>query len=126
MLREGGAIAVRFAKARTGSFVLAVLGAALFVGAIVASAVVIGWVTDELIIPVLDEGADYEDLLWPAMWAVIGVAVWKAAAIVLRRTAAGFLQFRVQADARHDLIDHLLKLELAWYQRQSTGTLLSL
>ena len=125
MLREGGAIAMRFAKARPGSFFLAVLGAALFVAAIVASAVVIGWVTDELIIPVLDEGADYENLLWPAMWAIIGVAVWKAAAIVLRRTAAGFLQFRVQADARHDLIDHLLKLELAWYQRQSTGTLLA-
>ncbi len=125
MLREGGAIAVRFAKARTGSFLLAVLGAALFVAAIVASAVVIGWVTDELIVPVLDQGADYDTILWPAMWAVIGVAIWKAAAIVLRRTAAGFLQFRVQADARHDLIDHLLKLELAWYQRQSTGTLLA-
>lgn len=125
MLREGGAIAVRFAKARPGSFSLAVLGAALFVSAIVASAVVIGRVTDELIIPVLDEGADYADLLWPALWAVILVAIWKAAAIVLRRTAAGYLQFRVQADARHDLIEHLLKLELAWYQRQSTGTLLA-
>ncbi|MGA9597538.1 MAG: ABC transporter ATP-binding protein [Acidimicrobiia bacterium] len=125
MLREGGAIAIRFAGARTGSFSLAVLGAALFVSAIVASAIVVGRVTDELIIPVLEGGASYADLLWPAMWAVIAVAVWKAAAIVLRRTAAGYLQFRVQADARHDLIDHLLKLELSWYQRQSTGTLLA-
>lgn len=125
MLREGVAIAVRFAKARPGSFSLAVLGAALFVSAIVASAVVIGRVTDELIVPVLDQGAPYDDLLWPAMAAVFGVAVWKAAAVVLRRTAASFLQFRVQADARHDLIEHLLKLELSWYQRQSTGTLLA-
>ncbi len=125
MLREGGAIAVRFAKARTGSFVLAVIGAALFVSAIVASAIVIGRVTDELIVPVLDGGQDHEDLLWPAMWAVVAVAFWKASAVILRRTAASFLQFRVQADARHDLIDHLLKLELSWYQRQSTGTLLA-
>ncbi|MEA2001120.1 MAG: ABC transporter ATP-binding protein, partial [Actinomycetota bacterium] len=125
MLREGGAIAVRFARARPGSFSLAVLGAALFVAAIVASAIVIGNVTDELIVPVLDQGASYSDRLWPALWAVLGVALWKAAAIVLRRTAAGFLQFRVQADARHDLIEHLLKLELSWYQRQSTGTLLA-
>jgi ATP-binding cassette subfamily B protein len=125
MLREGGAIAVRFARSRTGSFVLSVVGAALFVSAIVASAIVIGRVTDELIVPVLDKGQPYRDLLWPAMWAVVGVALWKAAAIVLRRTAAGYLQFRVQADARHDLIDHLLKLELSWYQRQSTGTLLA-
>jgi len=125
MLREGVAIAVRFARARTGSFTLAVLGAALFVSAIVASAMVIGRVTDELIVPVLDQGATYESLIWPAMWAIVGIAVWKAAAIVLRRAAAGYLQFRVQADARHDLIEHLLKLELAWYQRQSTGTLLA-
>lgn len=125
MLREGGAIAARFARARTGSFSLAVLGAALFVSAIVASAMVIGRVTNELILPVLDQDAAYKDLLWPAMWAVFAVALWKAAAIVLRRTAAGYLQFRVQADARHDLIDHLLKLELSWYQRQSTGTLLA-
>ena len=125
MLREGAGIAVRFAKARTASFSLAVLGAALFVSAIVASAIVIGWVTDELIVPVLDQGASSEDLLWPAMWAVVGVALWKALAVILRRTAASFLQFRVQADARHDLIEHLLKLELSWYQRQSTGTLLA-
>lgn len=125
MLREGVAIAVRFARARTGSFSLAVLGAALFVSAIVASAMVIGRITDELIVPVLDQGATYESLIWPAMWAIVGIAVWKAAAIVLRRAAAGYLQFRVQADARHDLIEHLLKLELAWYQRQSTGTLLA-
>lgn len=125
MLREGGAIAVRFARARTGSFVLAVLGAALFVSAIVASAMVIGWVTDKLIVPVLDKGVSYQDLLWPAMWAVLGVAVWKGLAIVLRRSAASYLQFRVQADARHDLIEHLLRLELSWYQRQSTGTLLA-
>ncbi len=125
MLREGGAIAVRFAKARTGSFSLAVLGAALFVSAIVASAIVIGGITDDLIVPVLDQGAPYDDLLWPAMWAVFGIAAWKGAAVILRRTAASFLQFRVQADARHDLIEHLLKLELSWYQRQSTGTLLA-
>jgi len=125
LLREGGAIAVRFAKARTASFVLAVIGASLFVSAIVASAVVIGWVTDELIVPVLDGGESHDDLLWPAMWAVVAVAAWKATAVILRRSAASFLQFRVQADARHDLIDHMLKLELAWYQRQSTGTLLA-
>lgn len=116
---------MRFARERWGAFSLAVLGAALFVAAIVGSAIVIGRITDELIVPVLDHGESYQGRLWPALGAVIAVAVWKAAAIVLRRSAAGFLQFRVQADARHHLIEHLLKLELSWYQRQSTGTLLA-
>jgi ATP-binding cassette subfamily B protein len=125
MLREGGAITVRFARARTGSFSLAVLGAALFVSAIVGSAIVIGRVTDELIVPVLDKGATYRGRLVPALAAIIAIALWKSAAIVLRRAAAGYLQFRVQADSRQNLIEHLLKLELSWYQRQSTGTLLA-
>ncbi|MCP3999086.1 MAG: hypothetical protein GY722_29085, partial [bacterium] len=81
MLREGTAIAVRFAKARTASFTLAVIGASLFVSAIVASAIVIGWVTDELIVPVLGGGADHKDNLWPAIWAVVAVALWKASAV---------------------------------------------
>ncbi len=107
------------------SFALAVGGAALFAGAIVASAVVIGRATDALIIPVLDQGEPIGGKLWPPVLAVIGVAVWKAAAITLRRTAAGYLQFRSQADVRLSLIDRMLRLEMAWYRRQSIGDLLA-
>jgi ABC-type multidrug transport system fused ATPase/permease subunit len=97
----------------------------LFAAAIVASAFVIGNVTDALIIPVLDEGASTRGLLMPALAAVVGVATWKAAGITLRRTAAGWLQFRAQTDARIGLIDRMLRLELQWYRQQSIGDLLS-
>ncbi|MGI9528359.1 MAG: hypothetical protein ACR2NG_01490, partial [Acidimicrobiia bacterium] len=55
-----------FIKRRPWSFAIAVLGAILFVSAIVASAGVVGRVTDQLIIPVLQDGESTEGRLWPA------------------------------------------------------------
>jgi ABC-type multidrug transport system fused ATPase/permease subunit len=102
-----------------------VAGAVLFVSAIVASALVIGNIADHVIVPVLDGGEPAGGLLVPALLAVSGVAVWKAAGIVLRRAAAGWLQYRTKRDLRLQLVDHLLRLELSWYRRQSIGDLLA-
>jgi len=115
----------RFVHWHPWSFTLAVLGAALFVSAIVASAVVVGKITDLVVIPVLDGGQAIGNKVELAVLAVMGVALWKAAGITLRRTAASALQFRTRADAREKLIDHQLRLQLAWHDRRSTGDLLS-
>jgi ABC-type multidrug transport system fused ATPase/permease subunit len=125
VLREGLRLIGTFIRNGPVSYGLAAGGAALFAAAIVASAFVIGNVTDSLIIPVLDEGASTRGLLWPALGAVVAVATWKAAGITLRRTAAGWLQFRAQTDARIGLIDRMLRMELQWYRQQSIGDLLS-
>ena len=114
-----------FVKRRPWSFVIAVSGALLFVSAIVASAVVVGSVTDSLIIPVLQDGESTEGRLWQAMALIGAVALWKAVGITLRRSAAGWLQFGTRADARKRLIDHQMRLDLSWHDRRSTGDLLS-
>lgn len=114
-----------FVKRRPWSFSLAVAGAILFVSAIVASAVVVGRITDQLIIPVLQDGESTEGRLWPAMALIAGVALWKAIGITLRRSAAGWLQFGTRADARKRLIDHQMRLDLSWHDGRSTGDLLS-
>jgi ABC-type multidrug transport system fused ATPase/permease subunit len=114
-----------FVKRRPLSFVLAVAGAVVFVSAIVASAVVIGRVTDDLIIPVLRDGQSIDGKLWPAVVLIFGVAVWKSAGITLRRAAAGWLQYGTRSDARKRLIGHQMRLDLAWHDRRSTGDLLS-
>ena len=101
------------------------LGAVLFVSAIVASAVVVGKITDLVIIPVLDGGEEIGNRVALAVAAVMAVALWKAIGITLRRTAASALQFRTRADAREKLIAHQLRLQLAWHDRRSTGDLLS-
>ena len=121
----GVRLIARFVRWHPWPFALAVGGAALFVSAIVASAIVIGRVVDRLIIPVLDNGESLDGRVQLAVAAVIGVAVWKAIGITLRRTAAGWLQYKTRADVREGLVDHQLRLELAWHERRSTGDLLS-
>jgi ABC-type multidrug transport system fused ATPase/permease subunit len=125
VLSGGVRLIARFVRGHPWSFALAVAGAALFVAAIVASAIVIGLVTDRLIIPVLDEGESIDGRLQVAVAAVLGVAIWKALGITLRRTAAGWLQYKTRSDVREKLVDHQLKLELAWHDQRSTGDLLS-
>lgn len=125
VLRDGIRLIWRFVKRHPASFGLAVTGAALFAGAIIASARVIGWVTDTVIIPVLDEGVDPADLLAPAALLVLAVAVLKAGGIVLRRTAAMWLQLRTRQDVRNQLLAHQLRLKMSWYNRQAVGDLLA-
>jgi ABC-type multidrug transport system fused ATPase/permease subunit len=114
-----------FVKRRPVSFALAVFGAIVFVSAIVASAIVIGKITDSLIIPVLRDGESIDGRLWPAVLLIFVVAIWKSAGITLRRAAAGWLQYGTRSDARKRLIGHQMRLDLAWHGRRSTGDLLS-
>lgn len=126
VITEGLRLVGGFARARPLPFVLAVLGAAMFAAAIIAASQVIGWVTDTVILPVLARGEPLEGRLLPAVAAIIGVAVWKAGAIIMRRNSAGFLQFKTQQDVRQRLIDHQLQLKLSWFGRQSIGDLLAI
>lgn len=66
-------------------FGLAVIGAAVFVSAIVASAIVIGRITDLVIIPVLDGGEAIGNKVTLAVVAIMAVAIVKAAGITLLR-----------------------------------------
>jgi ABC-type multidrug transport system fused ATPase/permease subunit len=125
VLGRGLWIVWQFVKAHPWSFAFAVTGAALFAAAIIASSAVIGWVADTAVIPVLTEGVDPDEKLMAVIVAIGVVALWKAGAIVMRRTSAGWLQLRNQQDLRHDLVSHQLDLELGWFDRQSIGDLLA-
>jgi len=125
VMRDGFRLIGRFVRARPWSFGLALLGALVFASAIVMAALVVGNITDDLIIPVLDGGKPVGNRWIGAVLAVLGVAVYKAAGITLRRTAAGWLQFGTAADVRYRLVAHQLSLKLSWFSRQSTGNLLA-
>ncbi len=125
VLRDGYRLVAGFVRVHPVSFLVAVSGAAIFASGVILSAWVIGRATDQLIIPVLDEGASPSGLVLPVVLAILAVAVWKAAGIVLRRTGAGWLQFQTRADVRKKLISHQLRLGLSWFRRQSVGDLLA-
>ncbi len=125
VVRAGGRLIWSFIREAPVAYALAAGGAVAFTAGIVASAVVIGWVTDELVIPVLAEGASIGGRLRTAVLLLLGVAVWKALGIVVRRTAAGYLAFTSQRRMRSRLIDHQLRLSLRWYRKRGVGDLLS-
>jgi len=124
VIREGVRLIVRFVKMHPLSFWSGVTGAAMYASAIIASSYVVGWITDNLIIPVLDEGED-PDLLVIAVALIVGVALFKACGIVIRRTSAGWLQFAVRKDLRNMLMAHQLDLKMSWFDRQHIGDLLA-
>ena len=125
VLRDGLAMVGRFIAARPVAFTLAVFGALVYASAIVAAALVVGRVTDDLIIPVLGGEVPLGNRWVAGVLLISGVAAYKAAGITLRRTFAGWLQGRTQADLRYRLIDHQMRLRLSWLSRQSTGDLLA-
>jgi ATP-binding cassette, subfamily B, bacterial len=124
VLRDGIRITARLVRMHPWAFAIGVTGAAMYASAIIGSSFAVGWATDTLIIPTLDGGED-PDLL-PAVLAVIfGVALFKAVGIVIRRTAAGWLQFSVRRDIRNMLLGHQLSLRMSWFDRQAIGDLLA-
>lgn len=124
ILRDGGRLIVRFVRRHPWSYFLGAGGAAMYAFAIIASSVVVGWITDNLIIPVLDRGVT-PDALWTAVALVVGVALFKAVGIVIRRTSAGWLQFSTRKDIRNELLEHQLELKMSWFDRQHIGDLLA-
>jgi ATP-binding cassette, subfamily B, bacterial len=125
VVRGGASLIRRFVREQPVAFSLAVLGAVAFTGAIVASAVVIGHVTDDLIVPVLAEGEPVEGRLRLAVLLIVGVAVWKAVGIVVRRTTATYVQYEAQRRLRGTLLAHQLRLSLRWFGSRSVGDLLA-
>jgi ATP-binding cassette, subfamily B, bacterial len=125
VVRSGAQLIWRFVREQPVAFAIAATGAIAFTSAIVASAVVVGWITDEVIVPILAAGEPVEGRLRAAVLLLFGVGVWKAAGIVVRRTAAGWLQAGAQARLRKRLIRHQLGLTLRWYETRGVGDLLS-
>jgi ABC-type multidrug transport system fused ATPase/permease subunit len=106
-------------------FAIAVGGSAVYAAMTVASAWVLGEVTDRLIVPAFQSGRTTSGALVAAGAAIVGVAVLKAAGIVARRLGAGVMQFRLQARYRREVTRQYLRLPLSWHQRHPTGQLLS-
>jgi len=124
VVRDGVKLIGRFIKMHPAAFAIAVAGSSLYAGAIIGASWVIGWVTDNVIIPILDEGEE-PDLLDVAAAIIVGVAIVKAFGIVVRRTGAAYLTGATRRDVRNLLLAHQLTLKMSWFNRQAIGDLLA-
>lgn len=124
-LRRGFGLLGRAVRHEPRVFAVAVAGSAVYGVMTVASAEVLGRITDRVIVPAFEQGRTTSGALAGAAAAIIGVAVLKAAGIVARRLGAGVMQYRLQARYRRDVTRQYLRLPLSLHQRHPTGQLLS-
>ncbi|SHN73605.1 ABC-type multidrug transport system, ATPase and permease component [Geodermatophilus obscurus] len=108
-----------------GMFTLAFLASSLYGAMTVASAYVLGEITDRVVLPALDDGVTSAGALALAAAAILGVAVLKILGILGRRLFAGVMGYRLQAAYRRRVTGQYLRLPLSWHQRHPTGQLLS-
>jgi len=106
-------------------FTLSTLGSLVFGALTVADAWVLGWSTDNVVLPAFETG----DVGWGGLVTVlalfVGVALLRAVGIVARRLGAGIMQYRMQAHMRREVTRQYLRLPISWHQRHPTGQLLS-
>lgn len=124
-LREGLGVLGRAVRDEPGIFAVAVTGSAVFGAATALTAIVIGAVTDQVIVPAFAQGHTTTAALTVTAMAIVGISVLKAAGIVTRRYFAGVMQYRLQARYRRRVTRQYLRLPLSWHHRHPTGQLLS-
>ena len=124
-LREGFALLGRGIGHEPLVFTIAILGSAVFGAATVFISIVIGQVTDQVIVPAFQEGRPATGALVGAVAAIVGVGTLKAGGIVVRRFYAGVWMQRLQARYRRRVTRQYLRLPLSWHHKHPTGRLLS-
>ncbi len=124
-LREGARVLARGISDEPWVFAASLVGAAAFGVVTVASAAVVGHITETVIAPAFATGSTTSRALLGAAGLLVGVGLLKAVSIVMRRLFAGIMQFRLQARDRRRVTRQYLRLPLSWHQRHPTGELLS-
>jgi ABC-type multidrug transport system fused ATPase/permease subunit len=112
-------------RAEPSIFTISVLGSALYAATTVATAWVLGQVTQNVVLPAFEAGRTTAATLSAGGLAIVGVAVLKALGVAGRRFFAGLMQYRLQATYRRAVTRQYLRLPLAWHHRHPTGQLLS-
>ncbi|WP_407924492.1 ABC transporter ATP-binding protein [Actinomadura physcomitrii] len=112
-------------RAEPRVFSVSVVASAVYAAMTVATAQVLGWATQTVVLPAFREGRTTAGALSGAAAAIVGVALLKALGVAGRRFYAGLMQYRMQAAYRRSVTRQYLRLPLAWHHRHPTGQLLS-
>ncbi|MCY7400499.1 MAG: ABC transporter ATP-binding protein/permease [Nocardioides sp.] len=123
--REGFAVLAVGIRREPKIFIVATLGAALFGVLTVADAWVLGWSTQNVLIPAFENGEIETSLLVWVVALFLGVAILRAVGIVARRLGGGIMYYRMQSHTRRAVTRQYLALPMEWHQRHPTGQLLS-
>jgi len=124
-IRDGFGVLGVAIKREPWIFTLSTLGSLLFGALTVADAWVLGWATDNVVLPAYETGVTTTGGLVTILALFLGVAILRAVGIVARRLGAGVMQYRMQAHSRRAVTRQYLRLPMSWHQQHPTGQLLS-
>jgi ATP-binding cassette, subfamily B, bacterial len=125
LLRRGFTLIGRAVAGSPRYFAWGGASAALFAGMTILSSVVLGRITDQVILPSFEQGTVDGRMLWPAAAIVLGVGLLKGIGVAGRRLGAYLAMFDLQVRTRRAVTQRYLDLPLVWHRRHSTGALMS-
>lgn len=125
LVADAGGLVVRYARGQRAAALLSLVGAISFAATIVVSAWVIGWITEEVVLPALRPDGTVRVGIGTAAAVLAGIALWRSSSIVLRRASAAWWQLRTEQSLRHAVVTHQLGLSLRWYASRGVGDLLA-
>jgi ATP-binding cassette subfamily B protein len=125
LLRRGARI-IRVALTHAPKpFTVGGLGAGLYALMTIGSAIVLGRVTDQVLVPSIESGTTEGSRMWLAAGIILLVGVLKGTGVVGRRLGAYAAQYGLQAMFRRRVTRQYLSLPMEWHRRHSTGELMS-
>ena len=124
LIRRGVSLVATFVRAHPWSFAAALLGSICFALGSMLSATMLGWLTDDVVLPAFGEAEATRSRSW-VLAAVVGVAVLRSGGVVARRYFAGMTLFRTRNDLQRALGDHYLRMPASSLRTVSKGRLLA-
>jgi ATP-binding cassette subfamily B protein len=123
--RRGVRLLVRYVRAHPKAFVVSIIGGTIYGAAAVGTTMVLGAITNSVIVPSFESGRVERSAVLGAAGALLGVGVLRALTIVLRRYFAALLTFSTQRDWRRRLSRVYLEAPLRFHRDTPTGQLLA-
>jgi ABC-type multidrug transport system fused ATPase/permease subunit len=125
MFRRGLAAIVRAIRRAPKQMAFAITGTTIYAVMTVVSSLIIGRITDNVLLPAVEQGEVTRAALGGAAAAIVGIGAIRGVGITMRRVGAYAATYQLQARDRVELTDKYLELPIEWHRRHPPGELLS-
>ncbi len=115
----------RYVRAEPITYAISLVGATIYASAVVGTTIVLGRVTNDVILPAFSSSGSSSDKVRAAALALLAVGWLRALSIVLRRYFAALTTFRTQASLRRGVTGTYLEVPMAYHRAKPTGELLA-
>ena len=125
VFRRGANLIRRSLRAMPVAHGIAITGAVVFAIAAVALSRVLGWVTDNVIVPGLDENDVSNGRVWAGVGLIAIVGFVRGSGAVVRRYYLARARYGTELLWRRQLFQQYLRLPMSFHQSRATGELLA-